>query len=346
MTLLALLIGGMYQLWLILISMSMLLAQSALVSQAPVFEEWALVVLPDTQRLAEQNATAFNNMMDYVYNQIETRNIKMLIHVGDVVQDGDSATHWNRAMTAMGDTLDAIPHMIGTGNWDYDNNSKGSSGSGRPLTIWNTYLPIADIENKSWFVSNYPSGSTENTAAILTINGRRILFINLEFAPRGSAITWAEGVIANTPHDRIILNSHNIVNNEIIDGDLVQKLQPDDGRDSPLDYSICDYSTSGDCLSGLELFDDFMSNYDQLILSVSGHRSGYAARVEKTVNGKTQHHHMHNWQYASADSYGASATVRFYTFNDETKTAQVTSYNPHTDTQHTDDRDQFSFTYH
>ena len=70
-------------------------------------ETWTLVVIPDTQRLAPNNATAYNSLIQWIVDNKTTEDIQMVMHVGDLVNLGSSSAEWNVAETAMDRLHDA-----------------------------------------------------------------------------------------------------------------------------------------------------------------------------------------------------------------------------------------------
>ncbi len=304
-------------------------------------DSWSLVVIPDTQRLAANNSTAYNALTQWIVDNKDTEDIRMVMHVGDLVNLGSSDAQWNVAQTAM-NQLHAgdVPFLMAAGNHDFDDDAKGGTYQ-RAVTKWDARFPNSDWTSYDWYVSGYNS-QTQNQAATLTILGIKYLFLTIEIFPRAAVITWANTQITNENPDKIIVITHMMVDqNGNHEPDVVA------GSDVPSTYSICDYRTDADCKSGEELYADFISQHDNIILVVNGHdlengqSEGVAARTD-TVNGNVINQHLANYQNISTNSYADSAYIRKYTFSSDGTTCDVTTYNPVQDTSKTDSDNQFT----
>ena len=308
---------------------------------------WTLAVIPDTQRLAANNATAYNSMMQWLVDEADTENIEMVIHLGDYANDGASSTEWSRIDTAMNRLHGEVPFIHCAGNHDYDDDGKGTY-SRKTATNWETVFPASDWSGYSWYVDEY-DGITTNQAAVLRLGQYKYLFLTLEVFPRAGAITWAEGIITAQNPDRIILGTHMLVDSY---GNHMTDTAADDWDGVPSDYGFCDYRTDADCKSGSELYNDFISQHDNIILTTNGHdvdgpggaEVGFARKTD-TVNGKTINQHFFNYQNDSSNSYADSAVLRLYKFDHSDNSCDVTTYNPVQDTSRTDSQNQFTFNY-
>lgn len=317
---------------------------------------WTLVVIPDTQRLAPNNATAYNSLMQWVVDNQVTEDIQMTIHLGDYVNLGSSSAEWGVVETAV-DRLhtNSVPFIHCAGNHDYDDDGKGTY-SRKTSTYWEPQFPASDWSGKSWYVDEY-DGITTNQAATLTIGSFKYLFLTMECWPRAAVLTWANTIISAQSPDRIILATHGLTRP---DGTY----EPDGGGvegggqgGDPIHYGFCDYSSTADCKSGQELYDDFISGHGNIVLVTNGHDVassndgngvlGDTAFSKRTdiVNGKTINTHLFNYQNDDANSYANSAYLRMYKFDHSDSSCDVTTYNPVQDTNHTDAENQFSFNY-
>lgn len=304
---------------------------------------WTLAVIPDTQRLAPNNATAYNDLIQWIVDNETTEDIRMVIHLGDYVNNGASSSEWNVAETAMERLLNNdIPLIHCAGNHDYDDDGMGTY-SRKTATYWETKFPASDWSGYSWYVDEYENITT-NQAATITVGNTKYLFLTLEIFPRAGVFSWANGIITAQSPDRIIVGTHMMVNE---DGDL----QVYDG-DSPDIYGICNNSTSGDCATGADIYNDFIAQHENIILVCNGHdvdttysnERAHAIRTS-TVNGKTINQHLFNFQNDSSNSYADSAYLRLYKFDHSDNSCDVTTYNPVQDTNHTDSENQFTFNY-
>lgn len=317
-------------------------------------ETWTLVQIPDTQRLAANNPTAYNNLIQWIVDNKVTEDIRMVMHLGDYCNNGASATEWGRVDTAMNRLHGEVPFIHNSGNHDYDDDAKGGVYT-RLETNWDAVFPESDWTGYDWYVDCY-NNVTTNMAAKLEIGGIKYLFIALEFFPRAAVFTWAANVIANNPADRIIMTTHAMLDPDRL---FMTEDRPSGGggqAGNPKYYSVCNYSENADCKTGQEIFDEFVSNYNVVLIG-SGHdvasadvESGYGvsgqsafASRRDVVGGKPINSHLFNYQNISANSYANSAYLRLYRFDHSDNTVAVETYNPVQDTNLTDAQNQFEF---
>lgn len=321
----------------------------------PDSETWTLVVIPDTQRLAAYNATAYNTLIQWVVDNKVTEDIRMVMHVGDYVDDGTSSAQWSATDTAMNRLhTNSIPFIHCAGNHDYDDDGAGGVYTRDTNTYWETVFPASDWSGYSWYIDEY-DGITTNQAATLTIGTKKYLFLTLEVFPRAAAISWADSVISAQNPDRIILITHM---NVTPDGSHSNETDLLGGHgDTPDAYSFCNYSQVADCDTGEELYTSFISQHSELILVVNGHdiasstgangtigKTAYARRTD-TVGGNTVNQHLINYQNNSGNGYNDAAVLRMYKFDHSDNSCDVTTYNAVHDSFYTDSENQFSFNY-
>lgn len=332
-------------------------ARAVVERDTPLDEEtWTLVVIPDTQNLAANNPTAYNSLIQWVVDNKVTEDIEMVIHLGDYVNVGSDSTQWTRTATAM-DRLhtNSVPYIHCAGNHDYDDDGMGTY-SRKTATYWEPTFPASDWSGKSWYVDEY-DGITTNQASTLIIGTKKYLFLTIECWPRVAVITWANSIITAQNPDRIIVGTHALSRPN-------GTYEPDGGvlegggqGGDPIHYGFCDYSSTADCKSGVELYDDFISQHSNIILVCNGHDvassddgngalglTAFSKRTD-TVGGNTINTHLFNYQNDSASTYQAAAVLRMYKFNHANNSCAVTTYNPVLDTSKTDGENQFTFNY-
>ena len=316
---------------------------------------WTLAVIPDTQRLAANNASAYNTLMQYIVDEYNAGNIDFMIHLGDVVNTGGNSTQWGVAETAM-DRLrtNDVEFLMTAGNWDYDS---GNSDANRSTsTYWESAFPHSYWSAKSWHIESYQDITT-NQCAIKTFGNKRYLFLTLEVWARPAVLSWADRMIAENPADRIIVATHGLTEPR-------GTFMPDNaGTDnwgqggSPDKYGICGLSADGNCSSGEEIRDNFLSKHENIILTMCGHDVAFGSngqgtdaetafsKTTLTVNSKTNNVHLFNYQNDLSNSYADSAFMRLYTFDHSDNSCDVVTYNPVQDSSLTDSENQFSFSY-
>lgn len=317
---------------------------------------WTLCVIPDTQRLAANNPTAYNTMMQWIVDNATTEDIRMVMHVGDYCNLGSSSTEWSRTDTAVNRLHGNVPFIHCAGNHDYDDDAKGTYS--RKTTNWEAVFPYTDWTSYDWYIGSYENITT-NMAATLQIGQYSYLFLTSEFWARQDAMDWAQTQIDDNPTDRVIWITHALT---APDGNF--ETDASDGTVGgqagvPQFYGVCNFSTDADCKTGVELRDEFLKVNENIILACCGHdvagsdvpagqgTVGQTAYSKTTVTtyGNTINTHLFNYQNASANTYANSAYLRLYKFDHSDNTCDVTTYNPVQDTNLTDAQNQFTFTY-
>jgi len=156
-------------------------------------DDFTVVTLPDTQNYSTSYAATFAAQTQWIADNVNALNIQMVLHEGDVVNDGDSDAEWANAAAALA-TLDSndIPNLISIGNHDYDDQA-----TTRGDTFFNNNIDYSSwYANKDWFDGGaYEVGKSNNVYTKVQIGDLKYLFMTLEFGPRQSVIDWANGII-------------------------------------------------------------------------------------------------------------------------------------------------------
>src|SRR5688572_2809413 len=80
---------------------------------AQTADEFTIVVLPDTQNYSEFYPQIFRAQTEWIAANRESRNIKLVLGLGDIVNHGSSETEWLNADAAI-DLLDgaSVPYLL------------------------------------------------------------------------------------------------------------------------------------------------------------------------------------------------------------------------------------------
>lgn len=325
---------------------------------------WTLVMVPDTQFLlttggmgtcpvANGGAEIVRQMFQYVADQKDIRNIKQLVHVGDVIAGGGSSTDFAKMVTARAEILAVdIPHTFTDGNHDEASHAQGST---RNLTAFNTAFPLSSYSNKSWFGGAYASGS-ENMYTIQTISGEKWMFLTVEFFPRIAVMNWMNSVIASEAPDFCVVTTHAYLapadwvnppspTETFWDGKLIEATY----KYGPNVYGSA-YTTSGE-----DLYNNVISQNDCIILVLCGHvldgrhdptdllggtnnNVAHSGLQFTHANGNICTQIVYNHQNDSIlacplteGRQGTSAALHFFEVNPATRTITATGYDPYHD---------------
>jgi hypothetical protein len=200
----------------------------------PAPGSFSIFWITDTQFLSEANPGLFRSMNRWILSNWAAYNGKLVIHTGDLVQDGSKAEQWKKAGEAMSVFLqNGVPYTWCAGN--HDDLVLGDQFSGWIGNQWGA--PALDPETVGRHVNgnSYPTGNETavshaiaagsaqwigdfnngmDTALRFTANGLNFLVINLEWNATQPVLQWAESIL-DTPQfsdHNAILAPHAYVN--------------------------------------------------------------------------------------------------------------------------------------
>jgi len=189
----------------------------AVQDENPDQRPWTLVVIPDTQHYtADWRKAPYEHMItgfQWIIDSKESLNIKMVQGLGDIVQDWDSRTQWNRGEKAWNLLRGHVLYMPVAGNHD-DPDS------------FNQRFPALEFTRLPWWGSCYQDA--RNSYFTMKLSGRDYMFLQVQSFDQYSnhdfaALMWAEGVIQNHPNHRVILATHDMYSTSIIRNRLLSK---------------------------------------------------------------------------------------------------------------------------
>ena len=232
---------------------------------------FTIAVMPDTQQeVLSDGDKRFAGRTNWLVDNLASLDLKFVTHVGDVVNwDTPDHDQYNRAAAALHVLDDAgIPYSLSPGNHDTGAVCQGGGAcpntnipqAVRNTTTFNTYLNqgVADLAGR------FEPGKVDNTYSRFDAGGRHWLVLNLELWPRSNVVSWAKTVVADHPHDNVIVVTH-----------------------SYLTASGGIYQTNGGygANSPQYLYDNLISKYPNIRLVLSGHVGKAAHRIDHGVKG-------------------------------------------------------------
>jgi len=179
--------------------------------------QFSIVVIPDVQYMTLENngwaASApryatperWYSMGNWVASNKDTLNIKAVVQVGDLVEDGCQAPHWGVYKRGFDPIHDAgIPYSWAPGNHDCDTWSSGCSG-------WNCYnneMPY--FLDRVSFPIEFGPGRYENMLTLFEAEGLEFMIVNTELLwnPQPGVLEWARQKVRQYPDRWAIFNSH------------------------------------------------------------------------------------------------------------------------------------------
>lgn len=278
-------------------------------AQAAAAETFSIVMLPDTQYASETWPELFRAQMQWVDDNQAARNIRYVLHVGDVVDESDKLYQWNNSKSAMGLPTDDVPYIIGVGNHDVD---RGTATTTRTTVEYNKHYPRSRFTPLPSFGGTYPSTKNDNTYHTFTAGGVDWLVVALKYRPNSSEIAWANQVVSAHPNHNAILVTH--------------------------DYQNGTTKSS----AGNNLWTNLVRRHANFRFTFSGHYRNQGVITEQGLNGNTVRQIQADYQNASVRD--PNSYLRIMTYNPTTDTLDVKSYSPYLNRYLTDSKNQFVLT--
>lgn len=273
-------------------------------------EPFTLVVLPDTQTAVNYRPQMFKSQARWIVGHWEKKNMKFVIHVGDLV-DWHDDVQWQVADECMA-VLDqaAIPYAIAVGNHDTAAVTVGGGAAPgdvranlRDTTLFNKYFPPERFRAQQ---GRMQPGRSDNSWSVFSAGGLDWLVLTLELWPRQHAIDWAKTVVAEHPRHNVIVATHSHLNG---DG-TIKTNNGGYGDNSPR-----------------HVFDELLGRHANILLVLSGHVHDTAWREDAGVGGNKVYQILQDYQ--GQDRGGGY--LRLLEIDPEAGTISASMYSPYYD---------------
>ena len=229
--------------------------------------DYSFAVVGDTQFMMWQDAVNNTNYTDYIYNWIvdnyDAKKMKYVFGLGDIIDNGklsdgttsSASTEWAHAKELITSTLGAnnIPYSLIGGNHDFmrpwDTGFQSTFGSETTLT-----------KNITGY---YVEGEVYNYYMNFEVEGTPYMLLALEYGANDDILAWANEVIAENRHRRVIITTHGYMNYDgtTLDGD-------DNAAPKPTGTDNENYLKYN---NGDEMWDEMVKLHPNVIMVLSGH---------------------------------------------------------------------------
>ena len=184
---------------------------------------FTIIVFPDTQIYSKDDPSwrnssrkeVFAAMTKWVVEHTESRNIKFVLHMGDIVNEDYEPYEWQNANEAMSLLDDVVPYAMVVGNHDMaPGNPEYIPDSMRNTTNFNNTFPYSRYQDKPWFGGRMiddryiPKNSYDNSYHFFTQEELEFMIVSLEVGPTDDMLAWADSLIANNSTKRVIVMTH------------------------------------------------------------------------------------------------------------------------------------------
>jgi len=282
-------------------------------------QEFTIIALPDTQIVSQDYPEIFARQTQWIANHAETMNIRMVLGLGDIVNDAESIAQWQNADAAIR-TLDGqVPYALAIGNHDYDNERPSS----RSAVNYNQYFGRARYAAYPWYKGSFSDTGNENFWTEFTANGLTYLVLVLEFHPRDAVLDWARAVLEANAGKPVVLVTHAFTYND----------------NTRIDQCDTSDMTAAEGNNGEVMWEKFVRD-SNAVMVLSGHiTSGSPARrTDVAGGGHLVHQMLSNYQ---TQPLGGGGYLRVLRFIPAEGRIEVKTYSPWLDAYLTDAANQF-----
>jgi hypothetical protein len=228
-----------------------------------------VALLPDTQFYADdpERAEVWLCMMDWLLARRDERNLRLVLHVGDVV-NRNLVPQWELARKALGRLHGKLPLVLSTGNHDLGRTEVGNDRH----TYLNDYFSFADLLGPGLeLLEAYAPGEIQNALYRFDLAGKPVLVLALEFGPRAPVVAWADALLARHPGWPIWLVTHEFIDHasSLDQANGYSQRSTRVSENSPHVYGLA--REPGGVLCGSELWDALLSRHPGFEFVFNGH---------------------------------------------------------------------------
>ncbi len=173
-------------------------------------EPFTIAMLPDAQNMTqfEDRAPQFVEVVDWIVESRDARNIEFVTQVGDVVAWADREAEWARARDAL-DRLDGVvPYSVALGDHEYFPEEYKDGSVANYLANFGPQR----YAGYDWYLGSHEDGLSH--LQTFTAGGRTFLHLAVEWEPLGTIddpstpLGWARAVLEANPGVPTIITTH------------------------------------------------------------------------------------------------------------------------------------------
>jgi hypothetical protein len=295
---------------------------------------FTIILMPDTQNYTDSSFGAipqyFFDQTKWIRDAADSLNIRMVAHLGDIVQNPRERSQWSLADSAFA-TIDAsIPYILCLGNHDITGTS--NSGNEERTSLVDDFFPPSRFTGNPIYDNNLGGnpeahfmepGKSDNYYLYFSGGGMDFLIIAIEFQPRDKTLDWANEVVATHPDHRCIVVTHAYLNAE-----------------SKREISYYEIGGNGSS----EIWDKFVKKHDNMFMVLCGHILGEAMLVSNGENGNEVYQILADYQNNYIGN-GGNGYLRIMTFYPKRKVIENKTYSPTLGTFLTRPKSEFTINY-
>jgi len=276
---------------------------------------WTLVMLPDTQMYAQDDPAAFVAQTRWIVEHRVERDIRFVVHVGDVVNRGERR-QWEVARRALRELDGVVPWSVTSGNHDYDPGTRIEDRE----TMLREYFPVERFSATPGWGGTFEPGRIENHWTTFEAGGRGWLVLALEWMPRDGVLAWADGVLAAHPDRSAIVVTHGYL--RVDDARIAMGAHK---KDTPWQHLGPPYSNGDN--DGEDVWEKLLRRHANVAFVLCGHVTGDGAGrlTSRGDGGNVVHQILANYQQRYR---GGQGYLRLLEFLPDGAAVQVRTYSP------------------
>lgn len=299
---------------------------------------WTLVVLPDTQNMAEEFPAAYIRQTEWIVAHRRAHDIRFVLHEGDITNH-NVPEEWRNAQAAMRRLSDAgIPYSLLPGNHDLGPNGKAADRT----TLLNEYFDARDYRHSA-AVGYFEPGRMENSWHEVATPAGPLLVVALEFGPRDAVLAWADAAVAAHPQHWVIVVTHAHVYSDSTRYDWAK--HGAEQKWNPRAYALAKLGEA-EVNDGEQVWNKLVARHRNIRFVLNGHvlNDGAGYLVSEGAHGQRVHQILANYQAAVEPRrpYGGGGFLRLMQFAPDGRTVQIKTYSPWLDEWLTGPEQQFS----
>ncbi|MBQ8145366.1 MAG: metallophosphoesterase [Clostridia bacterium] len=216
--------------------------KSWIIEKEPVTDYlYSFAVVGDTQIIAQNHSSQFHMIYDWILNNQKDKNIQYVFGLGDITNNNSSA-EWTVASENIFRLNGVIPHSAIRGNHD-------------GISSYNNIF-VNNAAYMSQFDGFYADGDATSTYRAITVGEVDYLMVTLDYGASDDVLAWASDVIERYPDHKVIVTTHAYLYR---DGTTL-----DQG-------DVCPPATNGGYNNGDHIWDELISQHENIFLVLSGH---------------------------------------------------------------------------
>jgi hypothetical protein len=263
---------------------------------------FSLIWITDTQYLSQNYPAEFDRACQWIVDNKDAYNIRMVVHTGDIVNIGTDMNQWANANHSLGILLgNAMPYCWDAGNHD----QTSGSWAGKNFRAFNAAL----MESKLYWEADCLDG--KNTATSFNVSNEVFMIVNIEYHANSTVIQWLTNILDAHADAHVVLATHAYLNES------------------------CGYGNDG---WASRLRDNVLTNHSNVFMTLNGHYHSSSTTNHTTIGNRQELF----FDFQDQDGQKGGATLRILTFDLTKPKVDIKTYKPFKDQFLTDSNNQFS----